>query len=389
MSTTKAQKAKKRRPKGTGTIYYDERRRRYIGEIVVNIGNGKTKRKTASGRTKTEVSDKLREIEHKSIKGEYIEKDSTKFFDYAEKMIDEQLELNEISESTYDRKLETLKMMSGISDMELQNITETDIKTFFKTKLYYSQSTIDKIFQLMNWVLKKAVKQKIILDNPLFDCKIPKSKKKTVKVRGLTIEEQARLLDVLKNGNVRYSEVMLISMFTGMRCGEVCALNVEDINFKNKMLFVCKTVSRNKHKEAFVNDKTKTEAGTRTIHISDDMLNFFKELIGDRKSGRLFSSSNGKVLTTQQVNYQFWSLINKGDILDTTVKGKVNLHSLRHTYASRCIEGSMPPKVLQSVLGHKEISTTLDVYCDCFDKYEQEHLDVANEYMKSNNLAIT
>ena len=388
MATAKSQKNKKRRPRGTGSIYYDAKRKRYIGEILVDLGNGKTKRKTASGKTKTEVSDKIREIEYLSIKGEYIEKDSTKFYDYAEKMIEEQLELNEISESTYDRKLETLKMLSEISEMELQDITEIAIKEFFKKKLHYAQSCIDKIFQLMNWVLKKAVKQKIILENPLDDFKIPKSKQKKVKVRGLTIEEQSKLLDVLKNENIRYSEIMLISMFTGMRGGEVCALSIEDINFSRKTITVSKTVSRNKHKEAYINDNTKTEAGMRVLHINDDMLNFLKKIIGDRKSGRLFSSTNGKILTTQQVNYQFWALMNKGGILDTSVAGKINLHSLRHTFASRCIEGGMPAKVLQTVLGHKDISTTLNVYCDCFEKYEQEHMDIANEYMRANNLAI-
>lgn len=388
MATAKSQKNKKRRPRGTGSIYYDAKRKRYIGEILVDLGNGKTKRKTASGKTKTEVSDKIREIEYLSIKGEYIEKDSTKFYDYAEKMIEEQLELNEISESTYDRKLETLKMLSEISEMELQDITEIAIKEFFKKKLHYAQSCIDKIFQLMNWVLKKAVKQKIILENPLDDFKIPKSKQKKVKVRGLTIEEQSKLLDVLKNGNIRYSEIMLISMFTGMRGGEVCALFIEDINFSRKTITVSKTVSRNKHKEAYINDNTKTEAGMRVLHINNDMITFLKRIIGKRKSGRLFSSTNGKILTTQQVNYQFWALMNKGGILDTSVAGKVNLHSLRHTFASRCIEGGMPAKVLQTVLGHKDISTTLNVYCDCFEKYEQEHMDIANEYMRANNLAI-
>ena len=128
MATTKTQKTKKRRPRGTGTIYYDAKRKRYMGQTIIDLGNGKTKKKTVSGTTKTAVSDKLREIEHKSIKGEYIEKDSTKLYDLADKMIEEQYALNEIRVSSYERKKATLKMLIDISDREIQEITEDDIR---------------------------------------------------------------------------------------------------------------------------------------------------------------------------------------------------------------------------------------------------------------------
>ena len=74
-------------------------------------------------------------------------------------------------------------------------------------------------------------------------------------------------------------------------------------------------------------------------------------------------------------------LIKKYDIIDKSVKGKVSLHSLRHTFATRCIEAGMQPKVLQHLLGHADISITLNTYCDAFDKFQKESIAKADEYM--------
>lgn len=387
MATTKTQKPKKRRPRGTGAIYFIASRKRYAGQINVDLGNGKTKKKTVYGKTKTEVADKLKEVEHKSIKGEYIEKDSTKFYDFAEKMIDEQLALNEIRQSSYDRKKATLKMLEDISDKEIQTITEDDIKSFFADNLDYSQSCINKMFQLLGSVFKKAIRKKIIAESPMLDMKRPKSSKKLIPVRALTINEQTKLLDVLKTQDVHYSEIMMLSMFTGMRIGECCALTVNDINFAEKTICVNKTVSRGEYGTTVISD-TKTDAGTRIIYIGDDVANFLIEYIGNQKDGLLFKSRNDKIVTTNQVNYSYANAVRDYKIIDDSVYGRVDLHSLRHTFATRCIESGMPAKVLQHILGHSDISITLNVYCSVFEKYRNEHLVVADEYMKANNIAI-
>ena len=187
-------KNKKRRPKGTGSIYYVASRKRYAGQTQVDLGGGKTKTKTVYGKTKTEVADKLKELERQSIRGEYIEKDKTVFYDFAEMLFNEQLELNEVRQSTYDRKMATLKMLSAISDYEIQDMDEKMIKDFFIKNLYYSQSSIDKMYQLLSFVFKKAVSKKIILESPMRDIKRPKSKQEQIPVRALTIDEQAALL---------------------------------------------------------------------------------------------------------------------------------------------------------------------------------------------------
>ena len=98
-------------------------------------------------------------------------------------MIEEQIDLNEIRQSTYKRKLETLKMLAPLSDKQLRKITEDDIVAYFKDNLDYAQSTLNKLYQLLGAVFKKAIKKGIIDKSPLEDLRVPKSRKKTDKVR--------------------------------------------------------------------------------------------------------------------------------------------------------------------------------------------------------------
>ena len=390
MATAKTQKNKKRRPRGTGSIYYDDKRKRYIGQVVVQYGDGTTGKKTVSGITKTEVSDKLRDIQFRAMNGEFLEEKKIPIptvYEYAEKMMDEQLDLNEIRQSSYDRKMETLKMLSDISNKPLDELTEDDIIAFFKTQLDYSQSCINKMYQLLGSVFNKATHRKVIEDNPIKEIKCPKSNKKTIPVRALTVDEQKKLIDVLKNEDIRYGDIMLLSMFTGMRAGECCALMVEDIDFSAKTINVSKTVARGKNGKNVLNE-TKTSAGTRTLFINDELADFLKSIVGDREKGLLFLSKNNNLVPANQVNYSYSAVLKSHKIVDESVYGKVDLHSLRHTYATRCIESGMPAKVLQGILGHTDINITLNTYCSVFEKYRNEHLAVADEYMKANNLQI-
>ena len=387
--------AKDKKPKkvkldyGEGSIYYVKSRNRYAGQANIEI-YGQIERRTVYGTSEREVKNKLIELQVQAKAGTLEPKKKPQIvtiYDLAEKIIEDQLALNQIRQSSYDRTMATLKMLEGISYQKLTEVTEDDLIEYFRSVLSYSQSCINKIYQLLGAVFLKAINKNIIEINPLRNIRRPKSKKKTIPVRALTIDEQSKLLNVLKTEDVRYSEIMLLSMFTGMRIGEVCALTVEDINFKDNTITVSKTVSRGEYGKTIVCD-TKTDAGMRTLHINNDVAEYLRTCTGEKDFGLLFKSSNNKLVTTNQVNYVYSKVLKDHNIVDTGVYGKVNLHSLRHTYATRCIEAGMPAKVLQQILGHTDISITLDVYCSVFKKYSDEHLAVADEYMKANKLEI-
>ena len=119
---TKDTKSKKiTLPYGDGSIYFVEKRNRYAGQIQLLI-DGERVRKTVYGRTEREVRNKLKELQIQALAGNlHIDKKPKipTIFQYAEKMMDEQLALNEIRQSSYDRKMETLKMLSDISYKQL------------------------------------------------------------------------------------------------------------------------------------------------------------------------------------------------------------------------------------------------------------------------------
>ena len=263
----------------------------------------------------------------------------------------------------------------------------------------FADSVIEKICGLSNTIFKLAMKRKIVTYNffdDLLEYKRPKSVKETKKVSAFTIDDQKKFVDIIINSNVLYMEQYLLSMYCGMRMGEINALYLSDIDLENNVISISRTLTKNKNDITVMGKKAKTYASTRTIYFNNDIKTILTNYINshftssqkeNKKEILLFPNTkpNKTYISTAQVNSAFKRLCQKHCI---SLGWGVNQHMLRHTFATRCIEAGMSAKVLQKILGHTKITTTLDTYCDVFDAYEKKHNDMTVEYLRQQNLMI-
>ena len=272
--------------------------------------------------------------------------------------------------------------------MDIQDAHETQLKAFFNANIHYSQSSLDKMYGLTNQVFKEAKRRKIIADNPMEYIQKPHTKQKSVKVRALTKDEQKKLIYILNTEDINYSQQMLLSLALGLRMGEVNALCVEDINLTFDRLTIRRTISKGAKGEAILSDTTKTDAGTRTLTMTDAVRELLIDAIGQKKHGLIFTHK-GKMITTSQVYEQFKRVLKKYDILDKTITDeKIDLHSLRHTFGTRCAEAGMPPKVLQEIMGHTDITITMNTYFYATQDYIQTNIAKIDNILTSEGLTI-
>ena len=192
----------------------------------------------------------------------------------------------------------------------------------------------------------------------------PKSTKEDKEVKALTIEEQQSLSNYLLNCTINeetYKNVFLIQMYLGLRIGETLALNINDIDIEKQIINVNKTLTLGKNNEVIMGDTTKTYASKRTIPIPDFLIPSIKEQL------EIAKENNDNMLFLYNDHYISHSVANSRlkRILKSTLGMEdkdISTHSLRHTFATRCIEAGMSAVVLQRIIGHTDISITLNTY---------------------------
>ena len=310
----------KKRGNGEGTIFKREINGKtyWIAEYTIEMydKNGKRKRKTISGKTRQEVKLKLEKVITELNTNSYVDKSKITFKTIAKEYIDTEYLMNKLKPSSYKRKLLTLNEISRhyIADMELQKITEKDLKDFFIYITKYSNSVIAKIYGIINQTFKIAVRKNILRYNFLDDqieFSIPYSNIKDKQIKAFTIEEQQQFVKALKEDTkYRYKYQFLIALFTGMRMGEINALDLDDIDFKNKIIHIRRTITRGLDERAMIGTYTKTINGTRDIIMDNHVENILKEYLSssyyqENDLHLLFCNSKKECISTDTTNMMF------------------------------------------------------------------------------------
>ena len=364
----------KSRGNGEGTIYKVESKGLWAGQLTMPG----SKRKTVYGKTRKVVAEKLQKLSTDGS-GAFSDLDKVTLSEFAKTLIDDDHAANVTNVNSHHRATETLKIIQRhpIADLPLKKINEMVIKDFLLSITDYSESIIKKCYSMLNRCMKEAVRLGAIPANPVENIRRPKSAKKTKKIRALTVEEQKRLVEALEQHPCKIKNQILLSLFTGARMGEINALSPCDINITFKTMQIHRTVTRDAKDRAIVGDRTKTYSGERLLPLNDKALDVAKNALKNCSGDTLFP-----VVTTSSINHLFHAFLKKYEIVDESISGSVTCHSLRHTYATRCIEGGVSIKALQHLLGHKDIQTTLNTYCDVYDNLTDQSTKKINEYLE-------
>lgn len=376
----------------TGSIYYDKRDKKFRCTYYVTDKNSLVEtRKTKSFSNEQDAKDFLTTIQCQKGNEVYVKNNGIPLNLLMRANAKKKFDMNLIEERQYSRILDTITCIekSPIVRKNIEEITSDEIQSYLNTLTKYSNSTLNKIFEQFKQNYKYAHDKGYIAKNPLIDVIRPKSEKMTKKVRAFELEEQKAFTDYLMNIPIYqepYKVAYLIEMYLGLRIGEVLALRNTDIDLQRNLIKIDKTLTTDVNHKVVMGKSTKTDAGIREVPIPEFIKNEIicqMKLAESNKDKQLFVNTKGEYANPRTVNRFLQRTLKQMGIEN------ISTHSLRHTYGTRCIEAGMRAVAVQRLMGHSDISVTLNTYTDVFNQYKESELEKVNIYYINNDIVNT
>lgn len=375
---------------------------RYMGRYTVN-----GKRKSVYGATHSEVRKKLNEILNDISKGCYIEPSKETFGCWLQEWLITYA-LPTVKQSTYVSYEGYIRihLLPELGETMLTALNREQIQRFFNKKSAgsadkkgLSPKSLKNIYNMLNSTLEQAVTNEKIIRNPLRGIKLPKIVKKEIRI--LETDEQTKLQTAARNSPEPQAFGIIFTLSTGVRLGELLGLKQSDLNYQRHSVIVRRTVGRLQRIDEN-GSLIKRGAGIKTTEIvvrspksanSQREIPLFDELWNELLSycEKMKAMMDDFGIPYNQDSYVFCNYSGNPydprvyeDLFKRTLKAaeleSINFHALRHTFATRALEAGMDIKVLSSILGHAQASTTLNLYAHALADHRKLSMDKMSEY---------
>lgn len=345
-----------------GENIYKRKDNRWEGRYISGYDdNGKAKIGYVYAKTYREVREKLHQAKLSGKKS--LSKEKNKFSNYCDEWL--VLARNRVKESTYVK-------YSGIVHKhlkpELGRYVPEAISTLlvenFSNKLLITNGltakTVKDVLVVLRSVLKYINKQQ---GGSLKNIEIIYPKESSKDMRVLSNEEQKRFFSYLLTDMDEVKFGIVLVLLTGMRIGEICALKWQDVNLETKIITINRTMQRLSNLSEASSSKTKIVIGDakstyskRTIPLPEYVLNLCYDMQAANPEAYVLTGNAHHFIEPRTLQYKLKKFTTACNISD------VHFHSLRHTFATRCVEVDFEIKSLSEILGHANTRITLDRY---------------------------
>lgn len=348
-------------------------------------------------------------------KGQYVDNEKITFEEFIEKWLTDYANANLQPKTLLEYKRLLGRILPALGHIKLIQLQPTHLTSFYNNLREdgirsdgkqggLSEKTILHHHRLISTVLTSALQWGFVLDNPALRVRAPKVTKK--EARHFNIEETEYILHLLEAEPLKYRVMITLSIYGGMRQGELTALTWDDIDFNSHIIKINKSLQHLPDKGTFVKE-TKTET-SRVISVPSSVIALLREYKlwqnGEKQklgelwydSKALFTAIDGKPIFPSTISKWFLKFIRRNNkaILDDEsipkedkpkyILPEVNFHGLRHTSATILINQNVDVSTVSKRLGHARTSTTMDIYSHSLQKSDMAAADKLEDLFNKN-----
>jgi integrase len=372
-----------RRGNGEGSIY-QRSDGRWTATITLEEEGGR-RRKSFYGKTRKEVQEQLKIALREQQQGMLLATPQQTVEQFLKQWLEDHKAALRIRSYERYEELTRLHIIPVLGHHRLQKLTPQHVQGFYTRKLRegLSSTTVNGLHAMLHKALDDAVRYNLIARN-VCDAVSP-PRRVHYEIQPLSMEQAQQFLTIAKGHSLEALFVLAIT--TGMRRGEILALKWQDINFSQNTLQVRRIFTR-RPGNRYIEAEPKTEKSRRSILLAPIVVTLLKQHRTRQREAKLqagsqwqdqglvFCTSFGTPLNPSKVVDRFKTLLRRGGL------PPVRFHDLRHSAATILLSLGVHPKVVQELLGHNQISMTMDIYSHVLPGMQKDAMAKLNDALQ-------